>query len=118
MIIGIGCDILNIKRVHNIINKFNNRFFHRVFTRKELKIGKLNYNIAYFAKRFSSKEAYAKALNYGIGKNISFQDIEILNDINGAPYFNRHPLKLNGVKAFLSISDEVDYAISYVLLEK
>ncbi len=118
MIVGIGCDIVNIKRIDNILNKFGSKFLTKIFTEREISIGKIANNTAYFAKRFSSKEAYAKASSYGIGKKVNFKDVEILNDSNGAPYFSEYPLKFNRVRAFLSISDELPYAMSYVILEK
>ena len=118
MIIGIGCDIIDTRRIEVLINKYSDKFFNRIFTEKEILQGKLTNNTQHFAKRFSAKEAYAKATSFGIGKKISFKDIEILNDNQGAPFFNKHTLKSQGINAFLSMSDELPYAISYVILEK
>ena len=70
----------------------------------------------YYAKRFSAKEAYAKAAGTGISSGVSFQSMEILNNVQGAPYFHRHPLASNNIKSYLSLSDDFPYAISYVIL--
>lgn len=118
MIIGIGCDLIDIRRVQILINKYNGKFINKIFTMKEISVGKLSNSTRYFAKRFAVKEAYAKASGYAIGSKIKFQDIEILNDPNGKPFFNKHPLSKDGVRALVSISDEISYAISYVILEK
>lgn len=118
MIFGIGCDIIEIRRMSSIIERYGDKFLNKVFTKQEIILNKSRNNYFYYAKRFSAKEAYAKATGYGIGRVIRFQDIEILNDKNGAPYFNKHSLQSKDIKAFLSISDEVQYAISYVVLEK
>ena len=118
MIFGIGCDIVDIERIGLIINKYHSKFLNKIFTDLEISLCKTENSISYYAKRFSAKESYSKATGYGIGIRNSFKDIEILNDKNGAPYFNKHPLQSCSIKAFLSIADEVDYAVSYVVLEK
>jgi len=118
MIFGIGCDIVDVRRIQSIIDKYNDKFLNRIFTDQEINLSKSTNNSFYYAKRFSAKEAYAKATGYGIGKKVGFKDIEILNDKSGAPYFNKHPLQDKNIKAFLSISDEITYAISYVVLER
>jgi len=118
MIFGIGCDIVNIDRIQSTLDKFRDKFLNRVFTEQEIRLSRSANSVFYYAKRFSAKEAYAKAAGCGIGKKINFQDIEILNDENGAPYFSKHPLQKKNIRAFLSISDEIKYAISYVVLEK
>ena len=118
MIVGIGCDIIDIRRIERLIRKYQNRFLRRVFTKNEIKLAGSMNNYPYFAKRFATKEAYAKATGYGITKTISFKTIEIFNDEKRAPFFNQHPLMNSEIKAFVSISDEYPYAISYVILEK
>ena len=118
MIFGIGCDIVDVRRIKSIVDRYNDKFLNRIFTDQEINLSKLTKNNSYYAKRFSAKEAYAKATGYGIGKKVSFKDIEKLNDKNGAPYFNKHPLQNKNIKAFLSISDEIQYAVSYVVLER
>jgi holo-[acyl-carrier protein] synthase len=121
MIIGIGCDIISISRIAKILTKYNCKFLNRIYTAKEINrapsIGVPRY-YAYFAKRFAAKEAYAKATKLGIGGDITFSSIEILNDANNAPYFNYHPFANKEINTFLSLSDENSYAIAYVVLLK
>ena len=116
MIIGIGCDIVDIRRIEKLIEKYQNKFLERVFTQDEIKLAGNIKNYSYFAKRFAAKEAYAKATGNGVGGRIRFKTIEIFNDEKRCPFFNQHPLMDKEVKALVSISDETPYAISYVTL--
>ena len=121
MIYGIGCDIIAIDRIKDLVKKSKERFLNRVFSIQEIIKAPdptSPQHFAYFAKRFAAKEAYAKATKLGIRANITFQSIEVLNDFNNAPYFNKHPLSSNDIKTFLSLSDERNYAIAYVILTK
>ena len=79
---------------------------------------------AYCAKRFAAKEAFAKALGTGIGRVVSFQDLTVRNNENGKPHFIpseklRQYLvdKRHYIKAHLSISDESQNAIAFVVIE-
>ena len=121
MIYGIGCDIIAIDRIKKIFEKSKDRFLKKVFTDQEIEkapaLESPQYH-AYFAKRFAAKESYAKATRLGIRANISFRSIEILNDLNNAPYFNHHPLASKNIKTFLSLSDEANFAVAYVILTK
>ena len=80
--------------------------------------------IRYISKQFAGKEAISKALGTGISKNTSFNDIEILRDDNGMPFFNAinqldNVLANLGItKTHVSLSDENDYAIAFAILEK
>ena len=114
MILGVGCDIVDIRRISNALEKNSEKFCNRIFTKNEIEKSNAHDTASFFAKRFAAKEAYAKAARCGIGGNLSFQSLEISNDENNAPYFSKH-LKTD-VKAFLSLSDEYPYAIAYVVL--
>ena len=119
MIIGIGCDLINIQRVARIIINSEYKIFERLYTSSEIKAAPRKTSckyFSYFAKRFSAKESYAKATSNGISEKVTFRSIEILNTRNGAPYFNKHPLENQNIQAYLSMSDEFPYALSYVTL--
>ena len=118
MIIGIGCDIIDIRRIDRLAKKYPDKFLSKIFTKEEIRLSGALDNYSYFAKRFAAKEAYAKAVGTGINRDINFKSIEIFNDEKKAPFFNRHPLLDDGITAFLSMSDEFPYAISYVTLVK
>ena len=85
-ILGIGVDIVKNKRIQSLIR--NRNFIKRTFGNKELKFSKEKINKTnYFAKRFAAKEAFSKSFGTGIRGDLSFKDIEILNDKMGKPFF-------------------------------
>lgn len=85
-IIGLGNDVIEVKRIEQAINKYKNKFLHRLFTNKEIeKSHTFKDPTPYFAGRFAAKEAIAKALGVGFGKSLSWLDIEILNSPSGQP---------------------------------
>ncbi len=85
-IIGIGNDVIEVKRIERAINKYKNKFLQRLFTKKEIeKSYTYKDPTPYFAGRFAAKEAIAKALGVGFGHSLSWLDIEILNSPSGQP---------------------------------
>ena len=109
-------------------NYLKKKFINRICSQKKLIILKKKKNkILYLSKRFSAKEAFVKALGSGFRNNLCFNDISILNDKKGKPYFLfnqkikkyiKKKYKLNKFKAHLSLSDEKKHSISYVILQK
>ncbi|MEG0037181.1 MAG: holo-ACP synthase [Victivallaceae bacterium] len=85
-VMGIGTDIIEIKRIKNAFEKHGQRFLERIFTHDEQ-----NYCFSfknpfpYLAARFAAKEAVTKSIGTGINKIISWKDIEITKDISGKP---------------------------------
>jgi len=124
MIYGVGTDIVNIERVKKILSKNRDGFVKRVLSEHEqaLFANKAD-SAAYCAKRFAAKEAFAKALGTGIGQVAGFQDLTVRNNENGKPYFiPSEKLRLylleKGInQAHLSISDESQNAVAFVILE-
>tara|TARA_B100000035_G_scaffold116020_1_gene98326 strand:+ start:138 stop:494 length:357 start_codon:yes stop_codon:yes gene_type:complete len=116
-ILGIGVDIIQNKRIKNLIKK--NQFISRTFSKNEIKFSqKISNKINYFSKRFAAKEAFAKSIGSGFRNNLNFKDIEILNDNNGKPFYSKSKkidliikkkFKIRNYNLFLSISDEKDY---------
>ena len=87
-ILGIGVDVIQNKRIQNLIN--NKLFIKRTFGEREIKLSVKSKNKTnYFAKRFAAKEAFAKSLGTGFRNNLNFKDIEILNDKIGKPYYSK-----------------------------
>jgi holo-[acyl-carrier protein] synthase len=120
-ILGLGTDIVEIARVEKA---FSQRFAQRVLTENELSIMReSNEPARYLAKRWSAKEAAAKALGTGIGRGISFQHFEISNNEFGAPQLTLSGPALElaqekgGTSFHLSISDEVNYAVATVIFD-
>ncbi len=119
-IYGIGCDIINVDRIEKVYKKLGEKFCQRILTDLELTYAPNNYPnfIRYLAKRYSAKEAYSKAIGSGIGKIISFKQIEIMNYDSGQPYFNNLPPIKSIGKAHLSLTDDYPFVMAYVILEK
>jgi len=112
----IGIDIIEIKRIENMINKFGNKALNRFLTKKEQE---LLTSLSSIAGYWAAKEAFSKAIGQGIGKNCSFLDIEILKNKNGKPYFSTKTLeKFNLKAADLSISHDGGFAIAAVIVLK
>ena len=124
-ILGNGVDIVKNSRIkHSIKNK---KFLKRIYTLTEINISnsrKIN-KVEYFAKRFAAKEAFVKAIGTGFSKNINFKDINIKNRKNGKPFINinnklkkiiLNKFKISKLKCFLSMSDEKNYSISFVII--
>ena len=124
-ILGVGVDLIENKRIGNLIN--NKSFIKRTFGKREVNLAKKFSNkINYYAKRFAAKEAFAKSLGTGFRNNLNFKDIEILNDKIGKPYFSKSKkinqiiikkFKIKKFDLFLSISDEKDYSVAFTILQ-
>lgn len=121
MIQGIGTDIVHIPRILRILQKYKKKFLNRVYTQKEIELsGKYSdqeMQARYFAKRFAAKEAFVKALGTGFSQGVRIKDIEIHNDVRGMPYItvSKNLISENST-VHLSISDERDYAIAFVII--
>tara|TARA_B100000029_G_scaffold500684_1_gene572795 strand:- start:851 stop:1243 length:393 start_codon:yes stop_codon:yes gene_type:complete len=125
-IFGIGTDIVNIKRMDNLLKKQGKIFKNRVFSRKEISYCDKKVNSsAYYAKRFAAKEAFSKALGTGIRKGINLKDIEVFNEKGGKPNIklkgsvNNLLKKKVGKKNFyiyLSLSDDKPWAHATVVI--
>lgn len=130
MILGFGIDLVSIKRIEGLFDKFGQKFTGKIFTKHEIDFAaNLNKDrqLEYFAKRFAVKEAFSKASGLGIGRGIDFIDVETINDKNGKPevkltskaklflekYFGTEDIMIN-----VSIADEVDLAIASVIISK
>lgn len=116
MISGIGIDIIEINRIRELALR-QKKFVDRILTFNEKK----EYNqlpherqVEFLAGRYAAKEAFAKAYGTGIGKELSFKDIEICSLHSGKPIIVK-PFK-EGVH--LSISHSREYAVAQVVIEK
>ncbi len=86
MIIGIGSDIVDIRRVEQTLTRFGDRFLERIFTDVERrKAGSRTNAVATYAKRFAAKEACAKALGTGFRAGVFFRDLGVVNLPGGKP---------------------------------
>ena len=125
-IVGIGVDIVQNSRIKKAIkNKF---FVSRIFSKSEITNSKKKNNKTnYFAKRFAAKEAFIKSTGIGIRESINFKDIYVINDKSGKPnikFSNKvnkliiKKFKTRNFYIFLSLSDEKNYSIAFVIIQK
>lgn len=124
MIFGIGTDIVCIERMTGLLAKFGDKAAQRILSDNEFAAFQSTLRPAEFlAKRFAAKEASAKALGTGFRDGLSLRDISVAHNQLGRPElcFDRRAAvlieQLNIGQRFLSLSDEQDYAIAYVVLE-
>ncbi len=86
MILGIGNDLIDIRRIAKTLDRFGDRFVNRLFTDLEQKKSdKRRLRAASYAKRFASKEACAKALGTGFRKGVFWRDMGVINLPSGKP---------------------------------
>ena len=86
MILGIGNDLIDIRRIEKTIERFGDRFLARVFTETERqKSDRRQERAASYAKRFAAKEACAKALGTGLRQGVAWRDMGVVNLPSGRP---------------------------------
>lgn len=118
-ILGIGNDIVEIERIRKTIDAHGDRLLNRLFTVKEQDYClKHKDPMPYFAGRFSAKEAIVKAIGVGFGKDVSWKDMEILNNEQGKPYvlFSENlKMQLDDSSILISISHCQLYATAVAI---
>jgi holo-[acyl-carrier protein] synthase len=128
VIIGIGSDIIDIRRIERSVERFGDRFLNRVFTDIErAKAQSRMRAIDTYAKRFAAKEACAKALGTGIYRGVTWRMMEVVNLKGGKP-----TLKLTGAAAerldtltpagmtphvHVTLTDDHPWAQAFVVIE-
>jgi holo-[acyl-carrier protein] synthase len=128
VIIGIGSDLSDIRRIENSLERFGERFTNRIFTELErTRSERKNDRAASYAKRFAAKEACAKALGTGMRRGVFWRDMGVINLRSGQPTMaltNGALARLNeitpaGMKPVihLSLTDDHPYAQAFVIIE-
>jgi holo-[acyl-carrier protein] synthase len=129
MIHGIGTDICDIRRIAATLARRGDRFAEKVLGPAEIEVFRQRRakvearGIAYLATRFSAKEAFSKAIGLGMRMPMSWRRCEILNERSGKPYIRLHGelagwFEARGLVAHVTVTDESDYAASFVVTEK
>lgn len=125
MIHGIGTDIVRIGRIADGLERYGEKFARRIATQQEFDQWRASPRPAHFlAKRFAAKEAAAKALGTGFRDGLQLRHIGVTKDPLGKPdlVFSGRAADLIEAYAiggsFVSLSDEDDYAIAYVVLTR
>ena len=125
MIIGIGTDIIDTRRIKSAINKYGEKFKRRCFSNNEIiKSEKRIQTVNSYAKIYAAKEACSKALGTGLAKGIFWKDVEVVNDKYGKPFIKLHNNALKRINKItkknynieVSLSDEKNYAIANVII--
>ena len=125
MIIGTGIDIVNIDRIERLMTRWGSVFLNRVFTETEIVWCQRKARPPEcFATRFAAKEAFLKAIGWGLGNGIQWTDIEVRNNTLGKPFLSLHRkakevCETLGIQnIFLTLSHDRPYAVAHVLLEE
>ena len=125
MIVGIGIDIIDIRRIEKTIIKYGDRFIKKCFLQTEIQKSENRRNkLQSYAKRYAAKEACAKALGTGLAKGVYWKDIEVSNNNLGKPILTLHnkaaeildQISYKNTRIEISLSDEKNYAISNVII--
>ncbi|MGD9965590.1 MAG: holo-ACP synthase [Hyphomonadaceae bacterium] len=128
MIIGIGSDIIDIRRIERTLGRFGDRFIRRIYTEKERTRAERrpDQRAATYAKRFAAKEACAKALGTGLKQGVFWRDMGVANLASGQP-----TMKLTGGAArrleqltpkghiaqiHVSLTDDYPLAVGFVII--
>ena len=124
MIIGIGTDIVTVARIEAAIARHGAAFAERILSAQELpEYTAHSFPARFLSKRFAAKEAFAKATGQGLRHPVSLQRISVSHDELGKPIFlfdaelSEHLHKQGVVHHHLSLSDERDTAVAFVILE-
>ena len=129
MIYGIGTDICDIRRIRASLEKHGERFAQKVLSDNELNTYRARSErwpergVRYVATRFSAKEAFSKAIGMGMRMPMTWRLCEVAKLPSGQPTIVLHGelkawFEAKGLSAHVSVSDESDYATSYVVVEK
>jgi holo-[acyl-carrier protein] synthase len=129
MIHGIGTDVCDVRRIRASLARHGERFARRILSDPEMRVWQARTarwperGVRYLATRFSAKEAFSKAVGLGLRLPMSWQLCEIANLPSGQPVIVLHGglktwFEAQGLTAHVTVSDETDYAASFIVVEK
>ncbi|MBM3364148.1 MAG: holo-ACP synthase [Betaproteobacteria bacterium] len=129
MIFGIGTDIIRIDRIVAAVGRHGDRFAQRIlgpqemekYLRRKAKVEARGYR--FLATRFAAKEAFSKAIGLGMRMPMTWRSAQFLNAPSGKPVVVTSGaltdfMQTHGIGAQVSISDEAEYAVAFVIVEK
>ena len=124
MIAGIGTDIVAIERMRSAWQRHGEKLTSRILTPNELSVFNSfrDNEVAFLARRFAAKEAAAKALGTGFRDGVGLRSLEVCHDGHGKPELRlldgaaRRGEQLRISATYLSLSDEHDYAVAFVIM--
>ena len=129
MIFGVGTDLCDVRRIRAVLTRRGDRFAERVLGPNELAVFHARRaqfeerGVRYLATRFSAKEAFSKAIGMGMHMPMTWRSCEILNARSGKPEIRLHGaladwFSTRRLRAHVSVTDEADYAASFVVVEQ
>ena len=131
MILGIGTDLVDVRRIEKLMEEHGQKFLEKTFTEEEILASKRysqeKLQALFFAKRFAAKEAFSKAVGCGLGEHLKFLDISVENNEKGKPflsvkgqsfqyvesYFDERQIKID-----LSLTDEYPMALAFIVISE
>ena len=128
MIYGIGTDICDVRRIRASLERHGERFARRILSDGELATWRMRSarwperGVRFLATRFSAKEAFSKAIGLGMRMPMTWRLCEIGKEASGKPGIVLHGVlkewfEARKLRALVSVSDETDYAASFVVVE-
>ena len=128
MILGIGSDLCDIRRIEKSIERFGDRFTHRIYTQGErARSDRRAGRAPSYARRFAAKEACAKALGTGLSRGVFWRDMEVVNLPGGRPTMRLTGGALKRLDAMtpqghravvhVSLTDDPPMAQAFVIIE-
>ena len=129
MIFGVGTDICDVRRIAATLARRGDRFAERVLGPREIEVfhGRRerfpDRGVRYLATRFSAKEAFSKAIGLGMRMPMTWRGCEVANAPSGKPGIVLNGVlaewfEARGLRAHVSVTDEADYAASFVVVER
>jgi holo-[acyl-carrier protein] synthase len=129
MIYGIGTDIVQISRMQEALARNGERFAEKILGPEELAIFRQRKalvearGLRYLATRFAAKEAFSKAVGMGMRDPMNWHAVQTLNNDQGQPVVQANGnmqqwMQERSLRARISVSDETDYAIAFVIIEQ
>jgi holo-[acyl-carrier protein] synthase len=129
MIYGVGTDICDVRRIRASVERHGERFAQRILSDAELQVWKArsarwpDRGLRYLATRFSAKEAFSKAIGLGLRMPMSWKLCSVERPGGGRPVIVLHGVlkdwfEARGLVAHVSVTDETDYAASFVVVER
>jgi holo-[acyl-carrier protein] synthase len=128
MIIGVGSDLIDIRRIEKTLERHGRRFIDRIYTPiEQAKSERRKQRAASYAKRFAAKEACAKALGTGLSQGVFWRDMGVVNLPSGAPTMqltNGAAKRLSAIvpsgytsRIHVTITDDFPLAQAFVIIE-
>lgn len=123
-VLGIGVDLVECARIERSLDRFGEKFLHRVFTNGEIEYSmSMKFPARHLAARFAAKEAVSKAFGTGIGKSMGWRDIDVHKKPSGEPFLvlaggAEKLAKERGVtNALITLSHSEQHAVATIVLE-